>query len=290
MSEEGSEVDSDPDVEVDEDIVGARLPHHVPSAKAEATWARLLDYAKAPYTKRPFGPVTSRLMKDWSNEKDAANFRLPREDPCIRFAFSAARDKHDSLFKFSKTAANSAGASANALFAASEGVSKLVERFESIEASLDPEDPWLNRLDEFKDEIKSSVKKPIDDAIKISAGVFGGAVSAVRGAVVPFAGKVAETLKETPPSNGFFFGNKRTDIDSDLSIYHNLSDKKSATTKTTTSKFRKPAYQKNRANNASSSSSSSTSKSTSSSSYSRDNKKSSGGGNFRNGKGGKKSK
>ena len=272
---------------VDEDVVSHPISHHVPSKNATKTWLTLLDYAKAPYSKQPFGPKSVKALRFWSNEKDAADFRLPREDPCIRFAFNNAKKANDALFKFSKSTANFAGATANALFSSSEGIVGIGSKIDAFERLLEPEDPLLNKLDELRDDLKN-IKKPIDDAVRISASVFGGAVSAIRNAVAPHAGNVADMLKETPPADGFFFGNRDQEIDSCLSIQQNAEKK--STAKPPNSKFRGKSTQKFRSSTNISSSSSSTSKSTSASSSSRDSKKPSSSGNFRGGKGGKKSK
>lgn len=237
--------------------------HHVPSDKAISAWNGLLAFKKKATSAKAkaFGPPIAKALKYWGNEEDAPNFRLPEDDECLMSFFGDARKKDKLVFEAASTAASTAGASANALLAANEKTSDIIENLQSVILPfLDDESQEHDAIVGIINDLQDSVKKPIEDAVRIQANVFGKAVTEVRKSVIAQANDSLQgLLKRFPPKENRFFGNPSEILHQDISVNLGIAAMRKATASSSfsSSKKRYDNRQKSYAKNFSASSSSS---------------------------------
>ena len=153
-------------------------------------------------------------IRRWADSDAAPSFSAPRREDCLHSAFEAFKKSHQDLFKFASFSADSAGAAAHAIIHASDIIRGFLDLL--VENVKDPQ--WGSYFVKVREDAKSTIFAPLDDAATCCAAIYGGAVSQIRKGVTAAADDaIKSVLKSKPPTGGFFFGDPADALHAQLS-------------------------------------------------------------------------
>ena len=149
------------------------------------------------------------IRRRWADPNNAPSFAAPKVEDFLQQSLdhvtkSAAQKKQWAELK---SAANLSGASAHATASAVESLDSIVR---SLQA-LPTEDPaFVQWRQQCFETLKSSVQKPLKDALTASAGAFNNAVMGMRRCIseAPPFKSLKPALDSYPPSESHLFGNQ----------------------------------------------------------------------------------
>ena len=191
-----------------------------PSTEAESHWLSVLDFEKES-VKSSFGPNISKATRRWGGDVKTSAFRALRQDPCLHACFDKAKGSNKSLIDSSLSTSSAAGASAHAIITAQGIVKDWVDFLESYSKQHESKKDkvWEDFYNDRAKVLKEWALKPLDDALRLQAGIYGKAVSTIRNGVLAAADSaIKSVLKDSPPSEGFFFGNPSDELHSQVQL------------------------------------------------------------------------
>ena len=219
VDDDGGEDDTDADVGPETPLVSASSPL-TPSSAVAQKWKSLLAFPRTidggTRSTTTLGPSSKAkaCVRRWADNDVAPSFSAPRREDCLHSAFEAFKKNHQDLFKFASSTADSVGAAAHALLCASDVIRGFLDLL--VESNKDPD--WGPYFAKVRDDAKSSIFAPLDDAVTCCAAVYGGAVSQIRKGVIASADDaIKSVLKSKPPAAGFYFGDPADALHAQLS-------------------------------------------------------------------------
>ena len=190
-----------------------------PSSTATLKWTSLLAFPRVMdggSRNASLGPSSKArsCIRRWADSDTAPSFSAPRREDCLHSAFEAFKKSHQDLFKFASFSADSAGAAAHAIIHASDIIRGFLDLL--VESVKDPH--WSSYFTKVREDAKSTIFAPLDDAATCCAAVYGGAVAQIRKGVTAAADdSIKSVLKSKPPAGGFFFGDPADALHAQLS-------------------------------------------------------------------------
>lgn len=149
------------------------------------------------------------IRRRWADPNNAPSFAAPKVEDFLQQSLdhvtkSAAQKKQWAELK---SAANLSGASAHATASAVESLDSLVRSLQVLPSEDPAFDQWRQQ---FFETLKSSVQKPLKDALTASAGAFNNAVIGMRRCIseAPPFKSLKPALDSYPPSESHLFGNQ----------------------------------------------------------------------------------
>ena len=191
-----------------------------PSSATTLKWSSLLAFPRVidggARASAPLGPTSKArsCVRRWADSEAAPSFSAPRREDCLHSAFEAFKKSHQDLFKFASSSADFVGAAAHAIIHASDVIRGFLDLL--VESINDPQ--WGPYFAKVREDAKSTIFAPLDDAASCCAAVYGGAVSQIRKGVTAAADDaVKSVLKSKPPAGGYFFGDPADALHAQLS-------------------------------------------------------------------------
>ena len=217
--DDGGDDVTEADVGPETTLVSASAPLQPSSAVAQK-WKSLLAFPRTidggARSTASLGPSSKAkaCVRRWADNDIASSFSAPRREDCLHSAFEAFKKNHQDLFKFASSSADSVGAAAHALLHASDVIRGFLDLL--VESIKDPE--WGPYFAKVRDDAKSTIFAPLNDAVTCCAAVYGAAVTQIRKGVIASADEsIKSVLKSKPPADGFFFGDPADALHAQLS-------------------------------------------------------------------------
>ena len=219
VGNDGEGEKSEADVGPETTLVSASTPLQ-PSSTVTQKWKSLLAFPRTidggTRSTATLGPSSKAkaCVRRWADNDVASSFSAPRREDCLHSAFEAFKKNHQDLFKFASSSADSVGAAAHALLRASDIIRGFLDLL--VESIKDPE--WGPYFAKVRDDAKSTIFAPLNDAVTCCAAVYGAAVTQIRKGVIASADEsIKSVLKSKPPADGFYFGNPADALHAQLS-------------------------------------------------------------------------
>ena len=184
-----------------------------PSSSSMTPEPEMVDYWKSSIptfsTSPSFRPLSTAISrtKKWGGAA-APDFAPPRQEPFARRNFNAFKETSKAAYDSAILLMSSSGAAAHAIAYAAARIGVMQDFLAKQDATPEEKEeaaPWLNCC--------ADVATALQDASRILGANYAHGLLEVRKGVLKASSKHLSTiLKDSPPADGFYFGNPKEDV------------------------------------------------------------------------------